>query len=150
MIFDNIKNYKKYADSIPELKPIFEFFLTADEKTEPGKHILSDKSFVNVFKYQTAPREEGSFENHKKYADIHFVISGIEEIDIADESKGKLSEDSYEKEDYGIYSFEKKYSTLVLEEGDFAVVYPDELHRPGIASEGKSADVFKAVGKLLV
>ena len=59
---------------------IQEFFKTHDLKTlEVGSHKLGYGNCINVFEYETKDAK-GVFEWHKKYIDIHVVLSGKEKV----------------------------------------------------------------------
>ena len=58
-------------------------FLSRDDLAdiECGRHdIDGDNVFANVMEFETVPASEKPFEAHRRYADIHFVISGVERL----------------------------------------------------------------------
>ncbi len=147
MIVDNIKNAGKYIKVCPALRAAFEVLGGMTEETQTGKHEIDARNFVNVFTYETEPREGAVFEDHRVYADIHFLISGEESIDVIDVEQTVLTADRYQSEDAALCQAEGGYSTLELHRGDFAVIFPGEAHRPGIATD-KQREVKKAVAKI--
>ncbi len=148
MICDNLKNAGKYLAVWPMLREAFAFLGTLTEETPAGRYEIDGDHFVNVFSYESKPRSEGLFEDHRVYADVHFIVSGCECIDLTDVGKVAVEEDKYETEDAALGRTESGYSTLELHEGDFAVIFPGEAHRPGIMTGDRGETVRKAVVKI--
>lgn len=112
---------------------------------EVGHHDLAEHISVNVMEYET--KETGIFESHHKYIDIHYLISGIEEIETADEENIVVTEQYNDEGDYVLGKGEgKKYR---INEKHFFVVMPGEAHLPGLLID-KPEKVKKAVVKVRV
>ena len=150
MIVDNIQNAHKYIVANPALRAAFEVLKRMTEGTEAGRYEIDARNYVNVFSYESNPRENEVFEDHRVYADIHFIILGEENIDVIDAEQTALTEDRYQSEDVALCRAESGYSILELHRGDFAVIFPGEAHRPGIAIDDRKEDVKKAVAKIRV
>jgi hypothetical protein len=82
--------------------------------------------------------------------DIQYVVSGTEEIGIIDISKAKIKNEYNSDMDAAFYEKNPRRGGLVLEEGDFAIFYPNDLHMPGLSFEDKASDVKKIVVKVSV
>lgn len=106
--------------------------------------IDGDRLFFNRVSYNTKPVEEGFWEGHKKYIDVHIVLSGCERIDY--NLKNNLIENSFnEVDDFVSFSGHKQLS-LYLKEGDFVIFYPEDIHKTGLNVEnGKKVEkvIFK-------
>ena len=152
MIFDTIENYRNYCDAEDKLTKGFLFCMKAVSENLPvGKYeIDGTEIYAMIQEYTTKLPEEALFEGHKKYIDIQYVISGIEEIGIIDISKAKNEKKYSDESDAAFYAKNEKSGKLVLESGDFAVFYPNDLHMPGLAFEEKASDVKKIVVKVRV
>ena len=75
-------------------------------------------------------------ESHKKYIDIQFVVKGEEMIGYAPISSEKnIVEENIEK-DCILYNCETVF--LTLKSGDFMVLYPNDIHNPGIMKDTPS------------
>lgn len=106
------------------------------------------KSFIKFQSYSTDPREDCKYETHERYLDVQFIIEGEETIEVT--TKDGLSHTPYnDVKDVTFYGNEKRGVDYNLKAGDFIVVYPDEVHKPKIATNGPCA-VKKAVGKILL
>ena len=103
--------------------------------------------YATRFTYETVPEEESFFEAHKKYLDIHIMLSGSEGVEIAPPEK--LTEfDRVEANDFYAYRGEGDYK-LTLSPGDFLVVFPNDAHRIKMRLEGPET-VTKAVFKIRI
>ena len=111
----------------------------------PGRHELFDGAYVNIFDYQT--KEEGLFEAHRKYIDIHYLIRGCERIRIADVGEMHVEKEYDAEGDCLLGSAEG--NPYLLQEGQYMVVLPEEAHLPGIQA-GSPESVRKAVLKVLI
>ena len=142
MIFSNIKYAKRYG-----FEKAFEFLKNAKE-LEAGKYpIDGDKLFAIVQENVPKKPDEAKFEAHKKYIDIQYIISGKERIDFSPlEDMSVLAEYNPEK-DVSFLSGEAR-SSLILKDGDFAVFFPEDAHRPGIEAEESQKLIRKVVVKI--
>ncbi len=108
-----------------------------------GRHDLFDGVYVNVSQYQT--KEASFFEAHRRYIDIHFMISGEEIVEVADVNTMSVTKDYDDTSDALLgMAAGKQY---VLKEGQYMVLLPQEAHMPGI-SRGINRQVKKAVFKV--
>lgn len=152
MIFDRIENCGNYAALGEKIQKGFDFIKKAVSENLPvGKYeIDGTEVFAMVQEYTSKLREGAFFEAHKKYIDIQYVVNGIEEIGVCDISKGSIKTEYSEEIEAAFYHNNDKGGMLVLEEGDFAIFYPNDLHMPGIAFDEKTSDVKKIVVKVRV
>lgn len=148
MIFDtltNVDNYKGLGRVYTALKFLSE---TDFSKTELGKYELDgDNIFYMVQSYDTDPTKTVS-EAHKKYIDIQFMVEGEEIIGVADISSEKGLTEAKEENDVWFYNC--KTEPLTLSAGKYMVLYPNDLHCPGVATNGKALTCRKVVVKVKV
>lgn len=103
--------------------------------------------YATRFTYETLPAEETYFEAHRKYLDIHIMLSGSERVEIAPPEK--LTEfDRVEANDFYAYRGEGDYK-LTLSPGDFLVVFPNDAHRIKMQAAGPQ-EVTKVVFKVKI
>ncbi len=103
--------------------------------------------YATRFTYETVPAEESFFEAHRKYLDIHIMVSGSEGVEIAPPEK--LTEfDRAEANDFYAYRGEGDYK-LNLSPGDFLVVFPGDAHRIKMQTAGPQT-VSKVVFKVRI
>ena len=148
MIFDtlnNVDNYKGLGRVYTALK-----FLSETDFTEIdlGRYELDgDNIFYMVQSYDTDPDKTIS-EAHKKYIDIQFMVKGEEIIGVADISSEKELTEAKEENDVWFYNC--KTESLTLSAGKYMVLYPNDLHCPGVATKGKALTCRKVVVKVKV
>lgn len=100
--------------------------------------------YVNRFDYDTA--EEAITEGHLRYIDVHVVLSGQEEIGVADVSTLREVERK-EEEDYILFSGPSQ-CVCVMKPGDVLITFPEDAHSPK-RRNGPPCHVEKAVIKVL-
>lgn len=148
MIFDtltNVDNYKGLGRVYTALKFLSE---TDFSKTELGRYELDgDNIFYMVQSYDTDPSKTVS-ESHRKYIDIQFMVEGEEIIGVADISSEKGLTEAKEENDVWFYNC--KTEPLTLSAGKYMVLYPNDLHCPGVATNGKALTCRKVVVKVKV
>ena len=148
MIFDtlnNVDNYKGLGRVYTALK-----FLSETDFTEIdlGRYELDgDNIFYMVQSYDTDPSKTVS-EAHRKYIDIQFMVDGEEIIGVADISCEKELTEAKEENDVWFYNC--KTEPLTLSAGKYMVLYPNDLHCPGVATNGKALTCRKVVVKVKV
>ncbi len=150
MIIDKLSNFEKYLN----IHPAFASVLDNIEKysnvqLETGKYpIDGDDVFAVVNHYDTKEAEEDKFENHKKYIDIQCVLTGCEEIAAKAACDLKIAREYDEGGDYEMYSTPATYHAANLCAGEFAIFFPDEAHRPGVAATEGVCHVDKVIFKV--
>lgn len=119
------------------------------ERLELGKHVVNDDFFYLVQEYETKAPEVARHEAHEKYVDIQYMIQGKEQIDIAPAEKMEVSEPYNADRDIVFFAEPKQATHVVLTDGGYVVVYPEDSHKPGIRV-GETAKVRKIVGKVRI
>ncbi len=113
------------------------------DNLECGRHDLKEEIYVNVMEYET--KENGVFESHHQCIDIHYLLAGTEQIEIADEKLFDVTSEYNYDGDYVLGNASGRRYTL-YEKKPF-VVMPGEAHLPGLKL-GEKAKVKKAVVKV--
>lgn len=129
----------------------FEFLKNSDLSTlEIMRYdIDGDNLYATPSEYITKNAEDASFEAHKKYIDIQYVITGKELIGVAPLS---LRDETLEEYDAtrDIEFMTVSSSTDLLATPDrFFIFFPGDAHRPGI-KDGDNSVVRKIVVKVKV
>lgn len=146
MIIDHIDRVKEYMDLGEGFSQALQFLSEHREgNLAEGRYEISKADYALVQAYQTKPIENCHFEAHKKYIDVQYMVSGIENIGWA--LTEKLTEISFdEQKDY--VKLTGKGDLFPLSEGNFFILFPDDAHQPGILI-GESRPVKKIVLKIL-
>lgn len=106
-----------------------------------------ERVYCTRFTYETIPLEEGFFEAHRRYLDIHLMLEGEERVDVSHPDGLELTE-SREENDFYAYRGGAQHS-MVLRPGEFLVVFPGDAHRIKLQVDGPKT-VSKAVFKVLI
>jgi YhcH/YjgK/YiaL family protein len=152
MIYSNISASSKEKWYPEALYKALDYLSSHDLKTmESGRYsIEGDSVFVNLTDSTTAPARERKAEAHRKYIDVQFLAEGVEDIGFACLNDGfTVVEDRLEEKDIIFYSGVQKESFVTLYPGDFAVFFPEDVHRPLCRRDGCER-VRKAVVKILL
>ena len=131
----------KYA-SIKELTPSgYDFVNKALQNgVENGKYPLEDGAYAAVSEYETKPMATAKFEAHRKFIDVQLILSGSEIIGVAPTSSlteciGEYNPDK----DVEFFAASGDFEKLELSAGDFAILYPEDAHMPGVHKDTPAA-----------
>lgn len=129
----------------------FEFLKTANlEELAPGRHdIDGDNLYAAVSEYITKDPEEASYESHRQYADIQYVVSGKELMGLAPSSKLKEVLIPYDISKDIEFMTVGDATILNASPGRFFMFFPDDLHCPGL-KDGENSPVKKVVIKVKI
>lgn len=134
----------------PKFKKAYEF-LKQDNiaELEAGRYeIDGDDVFANVSEYDTVPADSKNYEAHKKYFDVQFIVSGEEQMLVVPIAEASESGKFDESTDYGEYKSDSTPSQVVLTAGTYAVVGPEDAHKPGCQLGDAPSHVKKVVVKV--
>ena len=112
-----------------------------------GRHEVNEDFYYLVQEYESRPIEKCRLEAHEKYADIQWMVKGTEAIQVCSH-EGLTVTDPYNPEkDIEFYAQKEDIQRIVLTDGAYVVLYPQDVHEPCIAV-GAPAPVKKIVGKV--
>ena len=140
MIYDKIENIGRYPFDLGKI-----LMNQSIDSFETGKkEIEGDNLFSIGLQYETKSSEEGLWEAHRKYLDIHIILEGEENIQVSDISS-MLPTTEY-VDDYQLFKGESSH-VIHLVPGYFIILFPNEVHKTGILV-GSACKVLKKVFKL--
>ena len=133
MIVGNIKDRRIYETAHPLFSQAFDFIKSYLEEKKPvGKYeILGDALFAMVQEYDS--KEDAKMEVHDKYIDLQFIVSGEEKMLWAPREELAIITPFPENKDTEIVEVGDRPATLILHAGEFAIFYPTDAHKPGLA-----------------
>lgn len=151
MIYGEIKDLNQYKGISKNLDKAIEYILNEEyKKGIPGKNIIDGDNLY--FNYPdcavTKEVKEGFFEGHKKYIDIHIVISGEENLGYTPRSEVKVKKEYDSEGDYELYEGTLKNIFHVTEDR-FIMFFPDEPHMALLKVE-EIKKITKVIFKVLV
>ncbi|MEG0853048.1 MAG: YhcH/YjgK/YiaL family protein [Angelakisella sp.] len=147
MIYAKQQDLRQYLGLHKNLDTALRFLeQTPLESLTLGRNeIDGDDVYVSRFDYNTIPLEQGAFEAHEVYADIHLVLSGAEQLGVS--HIGTL-EETTRNPDSDFVGYRGDVELFCpLRKGDFAVVFPEDAHIVKLQLGGEST-VQKVVFKV--
>lgn len=150
MLWQSIANLTKY-DYLKERFEIGYEFLRRNDLAELPEGLMELEQGVRaqIQHYTTVCADTARFETHDRYFDVQYVIEGQEYFGLA-AREGLQAEDEYDAErDITFYHTPAESGVILLQAGDFAMVSPEEAHRPR-CKVGEESFVKKIVLKIPV
>jgi YhcH/YjgK/YiaL family protein len=132
MIIDKLENRNLYFGINPNITKALEYIAETDSrKNAAGSHEIDGNIiFTIVSDYITKPRTESYPEAHRIYADVQFVVDGSELFGYTPSKSQKLLKEYETAKDIEFYNTLMSY--IRLDAGMFAIVFPNEIHQPGV------------------
>lgn len=131
MIYDHLDHAACYRGLSSHFAHAFDYLLTFNPATPPGRIAVDGNDvYASVQHYTTTPAAERSFEAHRRYADIQCVFAGRELIHVAPLDRLVVTTPYVETDDYALYSGPNDLP-LPLRPREFAVLFPQDGHKPG-------------------
>lgn len=141
-------------DLIPYIDPTLRSFIreailiVADNEISDGKYLLSNKdAFVILSTAKTEPVSDRVAEVHKKYIDVQIVLEGSEQLGYSNYLDNEIKNVSELENDITFIKDVKNENFVNLSKGDFALFYPNQVHRP-LCAVNEPCTVRKAVVKI--
>lgn len=149
MIYDHIDHCANYKGLDPHLDLALSVLENrAFEGQELGRYAVADEAVYYFIQENTLQKESSDqFEYHRRYADIHFVIRGKEQVAYGCRLVGQDQEFDLAG-DIGFVGSEKWVDCL-LDGQYFALFLPGEVHQPNLWA-GEDPTVRKCVIKVLL
>ena len=148
MIVDNLKNSKQYCNAHSGFSAGFDFLEKAVSENLPEGIYEIDTDNVFAFIQEYTSKEESSFEAHKNYIDIQFIVKGTEVIYAADLDKLSVNTEYNPEKDIMFLEDYEKASKVILNDGEYGIFFPWDAHKPGLCLDGKPDTVKKIVVKV--
>jgi YhcH/YjgK/YiaL family protein len=149
MIIDKLANAGLYSSISPRFAAAFNYLAKTDlTSVAVGKYEIEGTDvFAIVSEYQTKNDADAKWEAHKVYADVQFIVSGLEQMGYAPLSN-TTEKDPYNPEK-DIVFLNAKGDYLTATAGTFIVFFPHDAHQPCV-SVGAGSAIKKVVIKVKV
>lgn len=146
-----VQGILKSWESHPQLRRLavaFRFLQRPDLAQMPlGKHVIDPKAYAMIDKSKSQPPDKVQFEAHRKYIDVHYMISGQVTTGFAPADTLKVITPYDAGEDAASYAVPAEYVKVKLYPGDFAVFFTNGGHMPNCHLDGPH-DLHKVVVKV--
>ncbi|NUF49469.1 YhcH/YjgK/YiaL family protein [Gilliamella sp. ESL0250] len=151
MILGNI-NHLRLVPYLPsKIKQSIEYIQdNVNINTPIGRYdIDGDKMFFMVSDSRTRHICDAKPEYHEKYIDVQIVLEGQEGMAVSTlPPYTKVLDNKLAENDIAFVETPKEETMLILQENDFIVFLPNEVHKPLCAIDSKIATVRKVVIKI--
>lgn len=151
MIVNDLAHAAQYESMHPSFAKAFAFLREHDfGAMEPGRvDIQGTDLYALVQAYQTAEPADKKWETHEAYLDIQYVAAGTEICGWAPAGTMEPAGDYIPEKDIRYYHDTAPFTPVRLTEGFFAILMPEDIHRPGCRAEQPEA-VRKVVLKVRI
>ena len=144
MILDHIDAISKYKGIHSNLDIAIEAIINGDlNQRVAGKYAIKENDvFYMVQAYDTKLAKDVKFETHHKYLDIQWMVQGEEIMGFQIEPELTVETDYDAEKDIAFYTGSGQ--DIKVEQGRFAIFFPNEGHQPSVAVSA-SKPVMKIV-----
>lgn len=153
MIFGNVNNLGTMRACLPApLLLALDHLKETDFGALPaGNYALQGKDiYVQVIDLTTKEFSQTKPEVHRQHLDVQFLYRGEEAIGVAADTGGNIiAEDLLAERDLLFYQGMENESTLTMLPGNFAIFFPNDVHRPACQLNGP-CQIRKVVIKVRV
>jgi YhcH/YjgK/YiaL family protein len=134
MIIDVITNHTEYRGLGSAVDRALEYLANTDfTALKDGRHAIEgDEIYALLFSYDTEPESARSFEAHRKYIDVQYLLSGREIIHWAALQELTPAGEYSDEQDIVFLSGDSR-ARLQLIPGTFALFFPEDAHKPNCA-----------------
>jgi YhcH/YjgK/YiaL family protein len=150
VIYGNLENLGDITIYPAPIQKAIKYLMDTDlANIEAGVYEIQGRDmYAQIMDIETAFREYKKPEVHRKYIDVQYLVSGKEKIGFAVDTFRNTEIDAYsEEKDILFYEECEGESELLMLPGNFAVFFPNIVHRPG-CSYGEEAKIRKVVIKI--
>lgn len=152
MILDTMRHWTRYSSLGSGIRSALEYLHGSDfDRLDSGRYNLDgDQVYAIVNRYQTKPFPEAIWEAHRKYIDVQFVVRGTERLGYVPLDRAPQVQTPYDFQ-RDVILFAPATDTLLFAAGQFAILFPEDIHAPGLASDLQTpSEVLKVVVKVAV
>ena len=146
ILVDNMEHAEDYYEMNPYFKEAFEFLKRSDLADLPaGRHeIDGDRLFCIVTKDSGKSRAEAKLEAHRKYIDLHYIISGIDEMGWKLTATCDSIDTPYDADNDIEFFKNRPQNWTKVSPGSFAIFFPEVAHAPMVGDD----EIHKIVLKI--
>ena len=150
MIVDTLRHRQLYATMSPGLARALDYLTTVGTAGFAPRTVeLDGRSVYAMYQsYDTEPDTGRSYEAHRRYIDVQYILEGTEVIRVTDREGLQVSDAYNQEKDYELLA-DSPGTDVVLQAGMFAILFPHDAHMPKLAA-GPVAPVKKVVVKVAV
>lgn len=149
MIYDRITNINTYKGLPPDIYEGLKFLRQVSPDIAVGTHQINPRVKAIVSEYDTKKVNEHGYEAHRKNVDIQYLLLGEERIACLPIERLKETKPYSEENDAAFYAADLRPQELILGNGYFAVLFPQDGHMPQLCID-EPVPVKKVVVKVRI
>ena len=132
MIIDQLKNAPLYRGISKNIATALHYLQNTDLSIiKPGKYDIDDSNIYSlVQQYKTKAREKGSWEAHRRYIDIQYVVKGSEIMGFANVEHLITGEYDDVKD---VLTLQGEGDFFIVRAGTFVIFGPQDAHMPSLS-----------------
>ena len=135
MILARLEEADRYLALHPDFAAVFGFLRGQPLNDLPlGRIEIAVAMYAMVSRSATRPRSEARVEVHRKYIDIQYLISGVEEMGWKACGRCLRRHDQYDAEKDIEFFDDAPDSYVTVLPGEFVVFFPEDAHAPLIGT----------------
>lgn len=152
MFFSSMHAHDELNKYPQAIRRAIEYVASTDfSAVEDGRQeIDGEKMYANVFHLTSKLEEDTHPELHRKYIDVQFWIEGEELCGVAPAHGVGACIEENDEQDLYFYDGVQAESFIHALPGCYAVFFPNDAHRPGVAVDRKPSELRKVVVKVSV
>ena len=141
MVLDKLSNGYCYTGLSSGFEAAFHYLNSVDLDTLPvGRHNISgDDVYLLIQEADLKSWSQGMWEAHKSYADIQLVIHGEEILGVCNTQGMNVLKPYDAQQDVVLFDPNEDGLMLPITDGDFAILFPQDAHRPCIRRDQENA-----------
>lgn len=151
MIIGNLRDFSSKDFKDKNIQTAFTYLKSHDLLALPvGKTVIDgDKVILNRQSYLGKTEQDAKIEGHAHHLDLQIVLKGVEHFGYVNKERSGVKETT----PYDPLKDRTNYEGALdgeidLHEGDFALVYPEDLHKACVDVNGQTIE--KAVFKIAI
>lgn len=150
MVHDLLINQNNYEHLGSRFCQAFAFVSDiASNGGEDGSYIVADGVTAVVKTYMTQLPIELKLENHEKFIDLQYMLSGNEMMEWIPQLPETIREQYNPDTDVTFYADDDRARPVAVREGEFVLFWPQDVHKPSCVI-GRPELVRKIVVKIAV
>ena len=145
MIVDRLTNAPQYDTLHPLIQRGFSFLASPElESLDDGVHeIVGRDVFAVIARGAGVGRESALLEAHREYFDIQYVIRGTDTIGWLEREFAERVKEAYDPQKDLEWFYDRPPSWIQIDQGSFALFFPQDLHAPLATTEFVQKAVVK-------
>jgi biofilm protein TabA len=142
---DKVAFAEQYHKNKAEWDKAFAFMRDSDlTHLKPGKYTIDGADvYATITEGPEKTFEQSAWESHRKYIDLHYVVTGKEKMGKAAVTGATVTQAYDDKADIAHYTADGQF--YIGDPSEFFLFFPSDAHRPGIHVDG-----YDMVKKLVI